>query len=361
MLEISRISNLRFLYPQMYFPLLKPREDSPVCSTIEFHVDSIPTLYSPGILKHTDSLMLAQGIRGWFKSLGLEFTKDAVLDAHFGYPEGAACWEIAKKFDKPFFITLRGSELDLLASTKLRRKALIDALSNATGVISVSQNLKDAHVEACIPEDKITVIRNGVDTDLFCRKEKASCRAALEISEKRPVLVSVGNVVEVKRHDVLIKAVGGLHRKGIDAMLYIIGRKPDLKYLERLQKIIDREGIHNSVHFLGALSPDNLIDWLSAADVFALASRREGCCNAVLEALAVGLPTVVTDVGDNSFFVKPGVNGFLAPVEDFETMSDLLSSAFSRTWNATEIASGMRHHSWSGVASQVVSYMQSRI
>jgi glycosyltransferase involved in cell wall biosynthesis len=102
--------------------------------------------------------------------------------------------------------------------------------------------------------------------------------------------------------------------------------------------------------------------WLQAADVFALATAREGCCNAVLEALAVGIPVVTTAAGDNSQFVRAGENGAIVPVDDVQATTDALKQCLGQKWNSTAISRTLVEQvgTWNEVAKRVIGFMRDR-
>jgi glycosyltransferase involved in cell wall biosynthesis len=147
--------------------------------------------------------------------------------------------------------------------------------------------------------------------------------------------------------------------------LVIIGSAvPDASYAGQLRERVAALGIGASVRFVGNIPPVEVVNWLRAADVFALATAREGCCNAVLEALAVGVPVVTTPVGDNAEFVADGRNGYLFPVDDSAALTKALSDSFvCGGWDRSEI-SGKLHErvgGWHSVAARVVEFIHDSI
>src|SRR5690606_25806442 len=125
-----------------------------------------------------------------------------------------------------------------------------------------------------------------------------------------------------------------------------------------LRRLADDLRVTEQVNFVGAVEPTRVADWLRAADVFALGTRREGCCNAILEALATGTPVVTTPVGDNPHFVTNGVNGALVPVGDDEAMAEALQSALDREWDHETISAGLDVGDWPTVGRKVLSYFR---
>jgi glycosyltransferase involved in cell wall biosynthesis len=164
----------------------------------------------------------------------------------------------------------------------------------------------------------------------------------------------------VKRHTVLIDAVAEL-RKQVPARLVIIGGAAhEPRYPTQLSEQIARLGLGNDVRLLGKRPPNEVADWLRAANVFALASSREGCCNAVLEALASGAPVIATSVGDNPHFVREGLDGHLVAPDDASALAQALRRGLSQSWNAHEIAARLSVGAWVDTAARVIDFMRAR-
>jgi glycosyltransferase involved in cell wall biosynthesis len=247
--------------------------------------------------------------------------------------------------------------------TPVRGAQLRRAISDSAGCICVSHSLQNTLTEMGVDRDKTCVIHNAVNRDVFRPQSKSQIRAKLGLTMQQPIVVSVGNLLAVKRHHVLIEAFAKILGAMPDARLVIIGgamHEPD--YPESLSRLCDALGVSGSVIFSGTLPPSDIVKWLAAADVFALASSREGCCNALLEALACGVPVVVTSVGDNDVFVEQDTNGYLVPVDDSAALSNSLQMALERRdWDRDSISTGLKVGNWDSVASQVFDFMNERM
>jgi glycosyltransferase involved in cell wall biosynthesis len=174
----------------------------------------------------------------------------------------------------------------------LIRPMIRRALTRATGVIAVSGALKERIVELGIEPEKVAVIRNGVDRSIFYPKDRAESRRKLGLSPGSRIIIAVGALVALKGFDHLIDAIALLSDK--QAKLFVIGEGPERVALEaRIAKckLADR------VFLVGSRPQTELADWYSAADLFCLASSREGCPNVVIEAMACGTPVVAAGVG----------------------------------------------------------------
>lgn len=216
-----------------------------------------------------------------------------LIDAHYFYPDGVAAALLATWFGKPFVVTARGSDLNLIAGYRVPRKLIRWAAQRAQGSIGVSQGLVDVLSKLGVPPESRHMFRNGVDLDRFrplpcelARRELGLCGA--------PVLISVGNLVENKGHHLAIDALAQLLPDWPGARLVVVG---DGLQRNALVAQVARLGLQARVQFTGPIANTELFRWYSAADVLILASSREGWANVVLEAMACGTPVVATQVG----------------------------------------------------------------
>jgi len=317
--------------------------------------------YLPGMLKSLDGFWLSRAVRSRLEALKSRGRLD-LIDAHFGYPDGVGCVRVACDLGIPVFVTIRGVEEDYLGIPAIRAH-LTASWRRATGLICVSHSLRETVISEGIDPGIVRVVHNAVNRERFRPRDRSRARKDLGIEDEVRLIVSVGNLLSVKRHDVLIRAAAGLKSGGYNVHLVIIGGKMhESMYPTELRKLAEELGLAGNVTFTGRLAPDEIARWLNAANVFALASRREGCCNAVLEALASGVPVVATAVGDNRWFVKDGDNGYTVPAGDPEALEAVLFEALYRTdWDAAHIAGSLKVGDWDGVAREVVDFFRERL
>src|SRR5262249_5112053 len=129
-----------------------------------------------------------------------------VLDAHYLYPDGVAAAHVARELGVPFVVTARGSDVNLVARMPGPRQRILAALAQAGGIIAVSAALKQALADLGVAPERIEVLRNGVDTTLFAPTPNEPVRAQLRVGNDR-LVVSVGNLVAEKGHDLVLAAV----------------------------------------------------------------------------------------------------------------------------------------------------------
>lgn len=216
-----------------------------------------------------------------------EFPFD-VIAAEFFFPDGIAAAELGRRFGVPVSIKARGSDIHRWGRRKGIGKQIVSAGNAADGLLAVSLAMRDDMIALGMDGSRIESIATGVDLSRFAPRDRAAAKAKLGI--EGPLVLSVGALIPIKGHDIVIDAVAALP----DVHLWIAGEGPERA---RLAARIARLGLGERVRLLGSVPHDQLPAVLAAADVMALASEREGLANAWLEALASGTPIVVPDVG----------------------------------------------------------------
>ena len=305
-----------------------------------------PRFFSlPGMLKHWDSTFMALGSYFTVRELRREFGFD-LIDAHFGYPDGHAASLLARWFKVPFTVTLRGSERTY-AETPAFRTRIAAAVQKAAKVIGVSDSLRQLAVRLGALDDRTIAIGNAVDSHRFRPEDRAEARRRLGLNETEPVIISVGWLIERK----------GFHRV-IEVLPALVERHPKLRYLivggatgadnmeAQLRQLVATLGLEDHVEFLGSMKPDDLKWPLTAADLFVLATRREGWANVFLEAMACGLPVVTTDVDGNPEVVCKPELGLIVPFGEASALQSAIDQALNTPWDKAAIRAYAEENSW---------------
>lgn len=211
-----------------------------------------------------------------------------VIDAEFFFPDGVAAARIGARLGIPVSIKARGSDIHLWGGRARARRQMLAAADAAGGMLAVSAALKADMVTLGMPADRIRVHYTGVDLDRFCPQDRRAAKARFGVSG--PLVVSIGNLVRLKGHEIVAQAVGKV--KGVT--LIIAGAGPDEAWIRQQAA---RAEDPQRIRFVGAVPHDEVPTLLAAADIMALASEREGLANAWVEALACGTPVVAPDIG----------------------------------------------------------------
>ncbi len=176
--------------------------------------------------------------------------------------------------------------------------------------------------ELGIAPDRIRTIRNGVDTSDYPDYDGdalRTARARWSLTDREIVIGTVGSLTRVKRHDLLIEAFARIRMRCPRAHLLLVGDGPLRETLLNLSRTLH---IEDAVTITGWQNDVPAI--LGAMDIYACTSDSEGMSNALLEALAAGLPVVATDVGDNPIVVRPGRDGLIVPPREANALAAAL-------------------------------------
>lgn len=215
------------------------------------------------------------------------------------------------------------------------------AFELADSVFCVSHALRELHARRTgFAERRIAVIHNGVDTVRFSpdRAARARVRREFEIGDNDFCVGCVGNLLPVKDHMTLLRALKQLGEAATDWHLLVAGEGPERSKLETAAREIAERGPR--ICFPGASS--RVPELLNAFDVYVLSSVNEGISNSLLEAMATGLPVLASDTGGNPEVVVNGISGLLFAPGDAAGMAEQLMRLHAGTHLRTELGHAAR-------------------
>lgn len=204
---------------------------------------------------------------------------------------------------------------------------------SATQFCCVSEEIARAVTRwRTVPAGKVAVVPNGVSVGL-AMPDAAAVRAEFGLPHAAPVVGTVGRLNEVKRQDLLLRAVAALSRELHDLHALVVGDGPERAALERLAADLR---IGDRVRWVGYRSDPER--FYPAMDVFALTSRSEGLPVSLLEAWAAGRVVVCSAVGGIPAVVADGENGVLFPSGDVSALVAALRSVLADRAFAARLA-----------------------
>lgn len=241
-----------------------------------------------------------------------------LLHAHAPLPCGHAAAFLSRHLGIPFVVTIHG--LDVFNScfqhgitAEWRRKASCSVYNSASKVICISERVQQLLIAGLGASVESEVVYNGTDPDVFAPEVLAPCVE----QDKRPTILVVGNLLAVKGHDLVVRALDRLKNPYSDLSCNIIGEGPDR---ERLVALARDLGIRDRVQFLGRRTRAEVAEAMRNCTVFVLPSRYEGLGCVYLEAMACGKPVVACQGQGIDEIIHHGRNGWLIPVDDLKQL-----------------------------------------
>jgi len=225
---------------------------------------------------------------------------------------------------RPVVTTLRGEDANRSSTSVLHRFLLTLCVRLSDQIVTVSEAMKEK-IRQAYPDhrDTIRCIPNGVGEEFFAVRPEYHAR-------QQNILV-LGSLIPVKGVDVVIKAFSRLNKRKTTVKLLIGGQGPEQ---ERLMALAEKHGVTDDVMFLGQVEPEKVPQLFSEVTIFIQASYREGRPNALLEAMAAGLPVIGSAIDGIEELIEHGHNGLLFPPGDAHQlamcMDMLLSSSRKR-------------------------------
>jgi glycosyltransferase involved in cell wall biosynthesis len=318
----------------------------------EFRVHHPRVFSIPLIGKFLDAVFYFACILRFLRRLRSSFVFD-VIDAHFAYPDGVAAVLLGRALGCPVVVTLRGNEV--VTSRYLLRRLQIRYALRSARVIAVSESLRRLAGTLGVSPEHVRVIPNGVDGDRFRPGDRQAARSAFGLAADRQMLLSVGSFVPGKGHELVLDLLPELRRRCPRLLYVAIGnRGGGDDRLSAIEQRVRREGLEQCVRLEVGRPHEEMPTWLAAADVFCLATEREGSPNAILEALACGLPVVATDVGGVAEVVRDGDDGFLVPYFDSQAFARAVVAALEKEWDRRAIAQRAAARTWEAAAAAVI-------
>jgi glycosyltransferase involved in cell wall biosynthesis len=259
---------------------------------------------------------------------------------------------LAKLHGKKIVIKLTSVGHDDPASIRAKGALLWTAYRQADRFIGVTPRFAESFAATGLEERRFVFIPNGVDLDRFKPSSvgvRAEFQNQLRIPTGDPVILFVGFFSPEKNPDVLFDAWLSLFERGVRSTLVLVGATQgpyyeiDAGMAERIKSKAAKRGVSESVVFVEAA--DNIEHYFRAADVFALPTAREGLPNVLLEAMASGVPPVITRLeGVTDWIVEPGVTGELVPRVDCAAFADAIEQLLASPERREAIGTAARAH-----------------
>ena len=311
--------------------------------------------YVPRIGSRWNDRLMARGLKSVLWDSMREFHPDLILSSWL-FPDGCAVADLCEGKNIPVALITQGTDTHQYLEDPIRRQKIVDAIKKCEGVICRSGDLAHRLRNAGVPEAKLRVIYNGIDTSIFYRGNQLKTRLGLGIPKWSPLLLFVGNFLPVKNPLHIIQSHAALNKLRLEAgerpaLLRMIGDGP---MRGEMKREIERLGTEAEAELLGRMASPDIARWMNAADVFCLSSRNEGFPNVLLEVMACGLPIVSTNVGGISEKLTDPTLGRLVEGDGIGEFVEALEQSLSGE-QREELEQDL---SWSSAATQYASFFR---
>lgn len=235
---------------------------------------------------------------------------------HFEFLSLAAMYPHTRDaISAPIVASCRGNDVHTLElRTESERALTIETLRTADALHCVSDEMARSVARISGRTKGIWINRPAVNVETITPRAIPPRRTPVR-------LLATGRLVWKKGFDYLLTALARLARRGIEFRAEILGDGPLRSYL---RYSIEDLGLENHVTLAGAVSSSEVLSRMQSTDVFVLSSVEEGISNAVLEAMATGIPIVTTNAGGMDEAVSDGVEGYVVEVRDVPALEDKL-------------------------------------
>ncbi|MFA5143019.1 MAG: glycosyltransferase [Candidatus Omnitrophota bacterium] len=316
--ELSKLCNLQVVAPLPWYCKKRiPRQEA-IAGIKVYHTRYFMI---PKIGRSLYGIFFYISLLPKIKKIYKEFKFDTIL-ATWAYPDAFGSYLIAKALKKPVVVKVHGTDINAHTRYFLRRKMIAWALLNSNKVIAVSKALKERIVRMGIPSEKIVVIPNGVNNDLFKPMDQAECRKKLDLPADKKIVLYAGNMIKAKGIDVLLDAFA---RISPDILLALVGDGP---FEDTLRTKAKKLKIKERVIFAGRKAHDEIRYYMNACDIFCLPSRNEGCPNVLLEATSCGKYVVAAKVGGIPEIIESDKTGIMVEPGNSEELAKAIDKGF---------------------------------
>jgi teichuronic acid biosynthesis glycosyltransferase TuaC len=297
----------------------------------DLEVEHPRVLYLPRIGHALAPALYAASLLPW---LNERRGKVDVVLGSWAFPDGVAAVTMGRLLGVPAVVKLHGSDLNVLTELPPVRRLLQRALPRADRVVAVSRGLAEkARALGVLPE-RIALVPNGVDRQLFQPGDRAAARRELGLDiADRPLVLYVGRLEQAKGIDDLLAAFATVAAARREPVLALVGDGSDAGRCRNAAAALP-----GRVLVPGPLPLPEVAHWMAACDLLVLPSWNEGTPNVILEALASGRRVVATRVGGIPDVITSPALGELVPPRDPKALAAALLAALAEPYDPAALS-----------------------
>lgn len=277
-----------------------------------------------------------------------------LIHAHFLWSAGFVGSALKKIYKVPFVVTAHGYDIySLPFKNKKWFQRIKDVSLDADSVITVSKYnefyAKKLDVSNC------HIVPNGFNKDLFYIHNKTECRKKLNLSKNKTIVLSIGNLTQVKGHTFLIESIREVVRNIKNVLFIIIGNGGCYASLKMQIANLDLDGY---VMMVGEKKHHEVPVWINSCDLFVLPSLSESFGIVQLEAMACGKPVVATMNGGSESVITSQDVGLLCEKANPQDLAEKILIALERSWDEKKIIKYAQQYTLDEVCKKIVALYQ---
>jgi len=274
-----------------------------------------------------------------------------LIHSHFTWSAGYAGAKLKEKYDVPFLITAHGYDIyDLPFRDEEWKQKIKYVLNAADHIITVSNSNLECIKELNV-KTPVTVLPNGYRSELFHPRNSNECRKKLNLPLDKKIILTVGNLVEIKGHKYLIEAMSEIVKHRKDVLCIIVGGG---KLQGKLEKQINAKGLNDHIRLAGGKLHDEIPIWMNACDLFVLPSLNEGNPTVMFECLGCGKPFVGTTVGGVPEIIVSDDYGSVCEPADFKELAENILLSLDREWDSGKIREYAKQFTWDEISKDIL-------
>ncbi|MEM5777302.1 MAG: glycosyltransferase [Candidatus Aenigmatarchaeota archaeon] len=277
-----------------------------------------------------------------------------LIHAHF-LSYGYIGSHLKLNYGKPLVVTLHGHDAYDTPFRKEWCKVARFVLSNSDAIITPSEFNAKKLVNFGVSHNKINVIPNGYDENLFYYIPFEKARNMLRLPLNIKILVSIASLVPAKGYEYLIEAMKIVVKQHEDVILIICGNGPLMK---KLVKMIDKLKLKEKIFIIGRRPHYEIPLWLNASNAFVLSSVKEGFPTVIPEAMACGKPVIATKVGGIPEAISEPSLGMLVDSKNPEALAFGIIEAIQKKWDPEPIIIHAKKYSYSNIIRHIINIYQ---
>jgi len=294
---------------------------SPLCQYDGVHAISVPYVTIPGAwYNNVRGLVVERALAETVLRLHQEQNFDVIYATNL-FLGGDVAVRFGRRLNIPSTCLAIGTDVNTVPNTSSQlRRTYERIVKGLSGVLACGESLARKIDE--LRDDKSLCVYGVVDLDVFHPvDDKHALRVELGLPTNKQIVIYAGYLYKTKGLLELVAAFDRVHATHPDTVLVLCGGGKD----ESEIRAAVSSGCAAEIHFLGPIAPDEVHRYLQASDVFTLPSYAEGMPNAVMEAMACGLPVVSTQVGGLPDALGNCKGAVLVPPKQVEPLAEALS------------------------------------